>query len=165
MHVCFPILSAWALCSTPARFVGEIEISILPSSHVSPPASFLPGLFDARGAVAAGPVSLQDGDLFAQVAHNLLGSSQDPPDYSWTEKANTRCWSGVTPRQCKWCCVLCAWGCKIRINSWASFCAAHRREVSKKSFPNWYLPREIQDQYRLILSPSHWLILKLNFPV
>lgn len=59
-----------------------MEISILPSTHVSPPALFLPGLFDACGAVVVGPVSIQDGDLLAQVTYNLLGSSQDPPNYS-----------------------------------------------------------------------------------
>ena len=82
MYVCFPILSAWTLCSPSARFVGEIEVSILPSPHVSPPASFLPGPFNTRGVVPAGPVGVQDGDLLAQVPYNLLGSSWAPPHCS-----------------------------------------------------------------------------------
>lgn len=97
MYVCFPILSVWTLWSTSARIVGGMEISILPSSHVSPPASFLPGLFDACGAIVVGPVSIQDGDLLAQVTYNLLGSSQDPPNYSWVEMANTQYWPGIHP--------------------------------------------------------------------
>lgn len=59
-----------------------MEISAVPSSHVSTPASFLPDLFDAQGAVAVGPVSVQDRDLLAQVTYNPLGSSWDPPNCS-----------------------------------------------------------------------------------
>lgn len=74
-------------------------------------------------------------DILAQVPYNSLGSSPDPPNYSWIQKANTQ----SRPSSAS---DVCHEPEAVKLGSTSGhhfvlYVGRGGKEVSKKSFPNW----------------------------
>lgn len=125
--VCFHIPSAWILCSASARFMGEMDTSVLPHSHQNQ------HCFCLVSGCGAGQHT--GWDILAQVPYNSLGSSPDPPNYSWIQKANTQ----SRPSSAS---DVCHEPEAVKLGSTSGhhfvlYVGRGGKEVSKKSFPNW----------------------------